>query len=128
MPSPECPPCQSCRWSHEATSLLIKLWLRFDIHQKFNGTSRDCMVYTEIAEDLKANGFHKTAHQVRLKIKNLKREYKSALRKQRSSGGRAKLGFRYFKELDKFLRHSLPTVSTPTVIYMDQEIASARSR
>ena len=73
-------------WSDRKTKLLLQIWSEERIQSQLRGAVRNDNVFRTIAEDLARQGFQRTVAQCRVKIKALKKKYKSIADRMRRSG------------------------------------------
>jgi len=63
-------------WSTEATRALISLWGEANVQERFDGVTRNRIIYEEIAEGMCKAGFDFDWKQCRTKVKNLSQKYR----------------------------------------------------
>jgi len=63
-------------WSNAATRALIAIWGESSVQEKLDSVTRKKVIYEDIAEKLRAQGFEYTWKRCRTKVKNLTQKYR----------------------------------------------------
>ena len=121
-------------WSDEEVKALIAIWGEDKVQQELDGAVRNKTVFLTIAEQMKRLGYDRDWQQCRLKIKNLKKNYRE-VKDHNGETGRGRKTCKFYKEMDAILGHrpaSAPTVlvdagtsskSSDNTVYDSQESA-----
>ena len=107
---------RSGAWSDRETKALISIWGEVNIQEQLDGATRNKTVFVDISKQLQRLGYDKDWQQCRIKVKNLKNQYKKVKDHNGVTGNRRKV-FKYYEQLDRILGHrpaSLPTVLVDT--------------
>ena len=73
-------------WSDEEIEALLEIWGEDAIQQQLTGTVHNNVTFKAIASALEEKGYERTYQQCREKIKALKKKYKEAVNRLRTSG------------------------------------------
>ncbi|XP_066292612.1 zinc finger and SCAN domain-containing protein 29-like [Branchiostoma lanceolatum] len=90
-------------WTTEEVKHLLSLYGNRETQKKLCGSYRNLEVYQDIAVKLASRGFNKTAHQCRMKVKNMKTKYWKA--KEHNQNGTRTFKCPFYKELDAILEN-----------------------
>ena len=107
---------RSGAWSDRETKALISIWGEVNIQEQLDGATRNKTVFVDISKQLQRLGYDKDWQQCRIKVKNLKNQYKKGKDHNGVTGNGRKV-FKYYEQLDRILGHrpaSLPTVLVDT--------------
>ncbi|KAJ3612496.1 hypothetical protein NHX12_020771 [Muraenolepis orangiensis] len=94
-------------WSEPETVTLIQMWASDDLQESLRTCVHNSHIYGEIASRMAALGHPRTAEQCQLRMKNLKKTYRSFCNSRRS-GGHPML-FTYYQLMEPVLGDGLPT-------------------
>ena len=103
-------------WTDSKTKVFISIWGEVNIQEQLDGATRNKTVFVDISKQLQRLGYDKDWQQCRIKVKNLKNQYKKVKDHNGVTGNRRKV-FKYYEQLDRILGHrpaSLPTVLVDT--------------
>jgi len=91
-------------WYDDEVRALLNIWCAPGTQKQLENTSRNKEVYTLIAQRLRAMGYHRDWTQCRVKIKNLKYEYRAA-KDGTFRGGPSHLArcMRFYDEMDRVM-------------------------
>lgn len=67
-------------WSTNATHALIAIWGEVNVQKRLDSVTRNIVIYEEIVEKMRAEGFNYSWEQCRTKAKNLTQKYRKVLR------------------------------------------------
>ncbi|CAH1273005.1 ZSCAN20 [Branchiostoma lanceolatum] len=90
-------------WTTEEVKHLLSLYGNRETQKKLRGSYRNLEVYQDIAAKLASRGFNKTAHQCRMKVKNMKTKYWKT--KEHNQNGTRTFKCPFYKELDAILEN-----------------------
>ena len=63
-------------WSDRETKAFISIWGEVNIQEQLDGATRNMTVFVDISKQLERLGYDKDWQQCRIKVKNLKNQYK----------------------------------------------------
>jgi len=90
-------------WTEESTESLISIWNEKNVEKQLDDPKvQNSVLYDSIAKILHDNGFEKTPEQCKLKLKNLRRNYRLCKDRLNRSGNSRKT-CKYFKQLNEIL-------------------------
>ncbi len=101
-------------WSDCEVRVLIGIWGENDIQEELDGAIRNKIVYEQIAKKMREQGYERDIIQCRNKIKNLKKDYRTA-KDNNNETGRGRKTCKFFNELDSILGHR-PATTPPVVL------------
>ena len=91
-------------WTDREVKALIAIWGEGNVQEELDGAVRNKVVFVNIANKMKEQGYNRNWQQCRTKIKNLKKEYR-VTKDHNGQTGRGRKTCRFFKELDSILGH-----------------------
>ena len=101
-------------WGEEEVRVLISIWGDEKIQDELDGPRRKQSLHEAIAKELQKKGFNRDAEQCKIKIKNLKSQYRP-IKDHNNKSGNDKKTFKFFDELDIILGHR-PSSKPPVVL------------
>ena len=111
-------------WSDNEMKALIAIWGASDLQQQLDGAVRNKVIYEKIAQEMKKKEYERDWTQCRIKIKNLKTNYKKVKDSNNKTGERRKT-CKFYDELDRILGHrpaSAPSFLVDTSSEMEERV------
>ena len=119
---------RGCAWSDDEVKALIAVWGEGNIQEELDGAVRNKTVFMNISKKLSESGHDRDWQQCRVKVKNLKKNYRD-VKDHNGETGRGRKTCKFFKELDAILGHrpaSVPSVLLDTGATSQSSSASAQ--
>ncbi|XP_051543858.1 uncharacterized protein LOC127434867 isoform X2 [Myxocyprinus asiaticus] len=88
-------------WLDAETEALIDVWAEDEVQNALRGSVHNGHVFADIAEKLNSQGFLKTPEQCRLKIKNMRKNFRQCYEKKKC--GIKEVGFKFYDKLEQVL-------------------------
>ncbi|KAJ6656194.1 hypothetical protein lerEdw1_004111 [Lerista edwardsae] len=73
-------------WEHQETTLFLTLFGETKVQEQLNSCHQNQVVYENLAERMNDHGYVRTPHQLRIKVKDLKRKYRHMKENQPNKG------------------------------------------
>ncbi len=91
-------------WSDIEIKAVIAIWGATDLQQQLDGAVRNKLIYEKISKEMKKKGYERDWIQCRVKIKNLKTNYKK-VKDGNNKTGESRKTCKFYDELDRILGH-----------------------